>query len=470
MGKFRPTKLAFTIFGISIITVVILLQLTSDVGVALEIASPELRVVGGCFRNCLDPDQTGFGTVNGEVIIPEDTTGTVTNPDGSTMEEPVSPDGIIGTDPTTTPTDGDQTININGQEFEVLQLTNPIACWVSVDANILDTNGNVIATEKSSVLKFAPRATLSLTDVPTGIGIEDQGGFDLMLKIQCSTNTETGGLDPEGDLFNFFNPFNYPSFDTPLKLDATRLTARVYSSIPEDFPLLRIAPTERLTQETLQDIAGGTLVDTFNFPLEVPAFDIFGATPVTIGTLKIPSERILEFLPDGSYGSRQNIVLDGTLVLHWATEVAEVDNISYAIPLITTRTQNQLGQDISVFNPVKIERDIFVEKGTGEIMQQPMCENNQISQGELCIDTDPTACPQGEVKVGQLCVDTGTDKTPNPTTENIFSKLLVCIGSGDPSCLASGEFLPFWIFGIGLVIVLGAVAQRRQPDIYGVPT
>jgi len=234
---FKPTRLAFTIFGISIIIVVILLQLTSDSGLGAIIQAPELRVVGGCFRDCLDTEQTGFGTIDcpegtiaqeGVCVNLVDATLTTFNPDGSTTETQVqvTPDGKIiepPTDDPTTPPD-DQIITINNQQFEVLKLTNPIACWVSVDADIISSTGLLIDTEKSDVFKFAPKATLSLVDFPTGISVLDQGGFDIMLKIQCSTSIETGGLDPEGDLFNFFNIWSHPSFDTPLRLEPTKLT------------------------------------------------------------------------------------------------------------------------------------------------------------------------------------------------------------------------------------------------------
>jgi len=452
MGRFKPIKLGFTIFGISIITLVILFQLTSDEGLGIEIPAPELRVVGGCFRDCLDPEQTGFGTLdcpNGFIakdgVCVESVIGTVTNPDGSTTEEPVSSDGIIGTT-TSTPTDVDQTININGQEFEVLQLVNPIACWISVDADIIGAKGLVIATEKSDIFKFAPRATLSLVDLPSGFPVLDQGGFDIKLKIQCSTNMESGGLDPEGDLFNFFNIFSAPSFDTPLRLEPTKLTARVWSENAEGF-----------------------LIDTFNFPLDVIGIDIFGATPIQIGSLKIPYERILMYLENGKYTSTQNIVLDGSLVLHWDTDIPEVDKIRYVIPLLTNISGTTEGLT-TISNPIKITRDVLVDKDvSGETPKMMECENDEIVVGDICVKTDPTGCPQGEVRVGQLCVESGTSDTVDPTVPEIFTKLSVCIRSGDPSCLASAEFLPFWIFGVGLVVVLGAFAQRKQPDIYGVP-
>jgi len=459
MGRFKPVKFGVTILIISIVTVAILSQLTLDEGLGVIIPAPELRVVGGCLRDCLDPEQTGFGTLDcpeGTIaqqgVCVEGVTGTVTNPDGSTTEEPVSSNGVIGgetTPATTEETPTDQTIEINGQVFEVLKLTNPIACWVSVDADIIGEKGLVLDTEKSDVFKFAPRATLSLVDQPTGIPILDQGGFDIMLKIQCSTNIESGGLDPEGDLFNFFNPFSKPSFDTSLRLEPTKLTARVWSENSE-----------------------GNLVDTFNFPLDVVGFDIFGATPVEIGSLKIPAERILIYLETGKYTSTQNIVLDGVLVLHWNTGIAEVDKIRYTIPLITTRSGTTTGLT-DVFNPVKIQRDILVDKDvSGETPKMLDCANDEVVVGDICAKSDPTlGCEQGEVRKGTLCVEIGSSgsDTVNPTVPEIFTKLSTCISSGDPSCLAGAEFLPFWIFGIGIVVVLGATAQRKQPDIYGLP-
>jgi len=97
------------------------------------------------------------------------------------------------------------------------------------------------------------------------------------------------------------------------------------------------------------------------------------------------------------------------------------------------------------------------------------CANDEVVIGEICVKSDPTGCEPDEVRKGTLCVKIGEEDTVNPTVPEIFTKLSTCITSGDPTCLASAEFLPFWIFGIGIVVVLGATAQRKQPDIYGLP-
>ncbi len=454
MGKFKPVKFGITILVISLAILIGLSIQTLDLGVALQIPAPELRVVGGCFRDCLDPEQTGFRILNGEttvttttgetitlseggiIIVEDPTTGEITTLDASTGEELFLEPAIV-----------DSTIEIAGQLFEAVNLKDGIACWLNVQANILDNNGNVIGTEASTFFRLNPVPQLSLTDVPTGKSIDEQGGFDIFPMIKCSTSTTGGGLDPEDPLFTFFPPFIYPSFDTPLKLEPTQLVVRVYS----------------------QNADASALVDTFNFPITIDALDITDATSRELGNLKVPSERILVFLPDGMYNSVQHIVLEGNLILHWNTGVQEVDAIPFLIKLETKQIFNAEGNRIAVSNPVTIFREIAVEKNVGEEPPEPIeCKSGQVVVGNQCIPVVPMLCPEPTVLVEGSCQFLPTEPPVIPTG-TIIDRFIICIQSGSQDCFLSTEFFPFYLLGVAFTVLIIGVAQRKQPDIYGVP-
>ena len=297
-GRFQPT-----VFGLTVIIVAgsifgILALATTDGSIALEIPPPELRFIAGCFRDCLDPTQTGFGTldcpdgfITKDGVCIEDTGATIVltdpNDPNNTIEEKVLLGGgimviedpvtgeetvvIAGTDILADPfpalecpegqmffdpdiTDGIQgicwditVIDSLGQTFETVKVTDTIACWLQVTTQVISDGGIVLATSKGSIFKLNPNPvlTLSLVDLQTQASIE-KGGFKVFPKIKCSTS-ETGGLDPQGT----FGFLSFPSFDIPLRIEPTELTVRVYSQNPQ-----------------------GNLVDTFNAPIVINRLDI----------------------------------------------------------------------------------------------------------------------------------------------------------------------------------------------------
>ena len=113
-GKFQPTVFGVTVIVISISVLTILALSTPDEGLALQFPPPELRVVGGCFRDCLDPEQTGFG--GQDPVVDDGATIILTNPDDptETIEETILLGGgiMIIEDPVT----GEQTIVIAGTD------------------------------------------------------------------------------------------------------------------------------------------------------------------------------------------------------------------------------------------------------------------------------------------------------------------------------------------------------------------
>jgi len=456
MGRFKPVKFAITIIGITLVLAFIVGTGITDKALGLVIPPPELRVVGGCFRDCLDPDQTGFSTLDcpegflaeGGVCV-EGTIDAIlvtTNPDGSTTETPleVTQDGkVISTVDTTTPSTQD-TIKIGGQEFEVLVPDQSVACWFSVLTNVFDNQNNLLGSQKSGFFKVSPVPQLTLVDVVTGANIDDLGGFQVRPAMKCVSNIESGGLDPESNLFPFLG---FPSFDTALVLENSKLVVRVWSESPN------------------KDI----LVDTFNAEITIPELQITSAESREIGTIRIASDRIFDFLPSGMYDSNQHFVLDGQLILHWKTGDPNIDKINFVVDIKTEIIRNENGQVIRVENPLTTIREISVDKAVGETTEtNPDCKEDEVAQGTACIKVITNPCMQGQVLVQNVCVKQGTT---NPVIQlpDILQKFSACISTGADGCLFSADFVPFYIVGIGIAVFIGAVAQRKQPDIYGLP-
>ena len=484
MGKFKPRIFGATVIVISISVLTILGLSTFDQGLALEFLPPQLRIVGECFRSpACDADPEPSVDDGGTIILtdPDDPTNTIEEQvllgggimvviDAETGEEIIliagtdeladsfpseeCDEGQVFFDPDLT--DGIRGIcwditfvDSTGKEFETIQIEDTVACWLNVHSDVINSEGIKVGAEQSSFFKTEPVPQLTLIDVPTGAELVGEGGFRLFPMIKCATNTQEGGIVTE-DAFPDIPIevlYIFPSFDTALRIEATELVARVYSVSPKGF-----------------------LVDTFNFKFNVPAQDITDATSRNLGEIFIPAERILVFLPDGKYRSLQHIVVEGTLVLHWKTGFPSVDNIPQVIKLQTIQTRDGQGNVLSIVNPLTIQRELDVDRNVGDVEppKKRECKSGEVLVGDQCLPVGTTGCPQGTFLLEGSCV-IPPPTPPEVPPENILDRFITCVRSGSQDCLLTTEFVPFYLLGIGFVVLVGGLAQRNQPQIYGVP-
>ena len=341
------------------------------------------------------------------------------------------------------------TITLTDGKVVTLNVPNPsIACWINVNAKVFDANGRVIGTEASSFLQVNPITAFSLTDIKTQKELLEKGGFEIVPSIKCVTSKSVSFEPTNPNLFDTnIVTGSYPSVEIPLKLDPATLIARVYSVASD----------------------GKHLIDTYNAGFDTTSLSITDAKSHNIGIHKIGADRILVYLEDGKYDSYQHIVLEGVLVLHWAVPNAEGQR--YVIPLSPTLTRNADGQIVKVSNPLIIYRQLAVEKNVSENPPRKDCTDGQIWDEftQACVNAQPTNCPKGEVLSGNICVKINTGGIKDVSVNEYFEKLQTCVQSGQPDCLADPSFIPLWLFGIGFVVIIGAVAQRKAPDIYGIP-
>lgn len=338
---------------------------------------------------------------------------------------------------------------IDGTVIELQYPNKNIACWINVNAKVLDTNGNVIGTEASSFLRVNPIVAFSLTDIKTQKDLLEKGGFEIIPSIKCATlfapNPDFDPQDPKLFDTNYFTG-TYPSFELPLKLDPANLIARVYSV----------------------SVDGNHLVDTFNAGFDTQSLSITNAESHEIGKLRIGADRILVGLEDGKYNSYQHIVLEGTLVLHWV----EFQDVNFVIPIKPSLTRNSEGQIVMVSSPLIIYRELAVEKNVGEDpLPREECTDGQIFDPatNTCVPIQGKDCASDEFVSGNQCIKIGTPNSPNVSLTDFIGKLQTCIQSGQTTCLSDPSFIPLWLFGIGFIVIIGAVAQRKAPDIYGLP-
>ncbi len=425
MGKFKPKTFGLTLLGISTVIIALLIGVDGDGALGANLGLPTLDITEDQFGNRI-----------------------VTN--SETQEKLL----IL-------------------EEFNIPN----IACWVSQTVIVRGEDGGAIGSSKSPFFKsnpFIATPTFSVIDTETGKSLVG-GSYTTKPEIKCSTGkilvqniegsvsvSPEGEIDPEGAFDILF-----PSFEVPLTVSDSFFTIRVYAQLPNN-----------------------TWKEVFNAPYKIDMFDITDPKRVFLPSYKIEQEWLQRFLPDGDYQTTLKIVYDGAVVMHWKqTSLCPIQcsELNFVIPFVTERTFVE-GKEFAtdVRNPFEINRLVTLGIiGNGEDPPDVECDGIRESVDPdtgVCIPIpfNEQPCPEGQVKFeDKVCVtitDTGgsggNGNSENPTVDpnNTILLLSTCISSGDPSCLASSNFLPFWIFGIGGIVVIGALAQRKQPQIYGVPT
>ena len=417
MGRFRPKTFGITIIAIATVIIIILASINSDGALAVNLGLPVLDITTNQF---------------GERVV--------TNQDT-----------------------GQELIIIEGFDVPL------VACWVAQEVVVRDEQGGFIANVKSDFFKSTP-----IIAVPLGSFIDKETGKSVALgsyqtnpQIKCSTgkiivNTQSGfGADPE-KLIDPITAFEqvFPSFDTPLTVEDSFFTIRIYALLPNN-----------------------TWIEVFNAPYKIDKFDITSPQRIFLPSYKVQQEWIQRELPDGSYDTTLKFVYDGAMVMHWKQVNicgAGCAKVLFVIPFVTEKIFNAEGLLTSVENEFDVTRVVTVGVAGNNGGQGTECDGITTTvdpETGICVPKPEPPCLKGEHRSGtgiaSVCVTTGGNGNGaggiDVTIKEIFGKLQTCFASGDPTCLASGDFLPFWIFGIGLVVILGAVAQSRQPEIYGVP-
>ncbi len=377
-----------------------------------------------------------------------------------------------------------------------------VACWVYDVLLLRNFDGDIVNEKKSSILKVNPIQTATLFDKSTGILLSGEGGFAINPQIRCSV-AEGKAVDPNAfGLFGLTGDSN-TVLSLPLILEQGKLVVRIYSNDQDDRNLFH---------------------DTFNGILVVGQKRIVNEAPRGLGLLEISDNTLIRYLEDGDYYTDQLVTIDGIITLHFDC-TGSCGEKKFVIPLSTTRNLITLDKPDEFFgtnnwknidNPIEVNNRLHVVKnhvttdiigtvtasdqGEGEEEEgdtgvnpfvddeatgDPTCQDTNETYDEfsgLCSSQVPRDCEAlGLVQFGNQCVAVGTVGTQGITGgssgggTDIFSQLSICLDSGDPSCIVNSTFLPLWIGGVGVIVLVGALAQsspvqRRTTDIYGVPS
>jgi len=350
-------------------------------------------------------------------------------------------------------------------DFDDPRPIGSVACWLNAELKIKDSLGLIRGIEKSSFLKTNPTHVLvtnALIDDESNIDIQKEGSsYVLVPSIKCNANEvmyeassnsfQLGeSLDPnkpESQLFS--NLIGMPlTIEQPLVIYDNDLVARIYAHYPD-----------------------GTIGDVFNGKIDVQRKELISTTSTELGQITIDPLWTVNYLREGTYSSEHKFAVEGFVLMGYKeTETCKgsCSAIRFLVPIDTVQTYNKDGKLTSVVNPLMTYRTINVQTGEGDGVVDVPEDNNDKEE----------ICPTGYNKVGTECVKAGGGIDPNkpPTTlppeEDFFTALKTCLNSGDKTCLANGKFLPLWIFGLGFILLIGALVQKGsgRPDIYGVPT
>ncbi len=302
-----------------------------------------------------------------------------------------------------------------------------IFCLVKQTTGIIDNEGNQIGSEESAFLGRNPVTTYSFIDTATETEI-DNGEFIIVSKIKCLSSGSP--LPQETTDETDFGLLSFPSVDIPFTIKKSDLIVKVYSRDSED-----------------------KLIETYNAKLTTKQKKITSPNEVLFGAHTIQIKDVLKFIDDGSYSSWQHITLEGKIKMFWDA----VPSVVYEIELGVDEQFDSSGNLIRVDGDVITFRQIQVDKNTGdeEISKTGSdCRDDQIFVSGFCVTQSPSS--SGNI----------SSITPSDEFVSRFSLCLQTVGLG---CMLTSEFIVVPLALTGILILIGGVAQKSKPDIYGVP-
>jgi hypothetical protein len=284
-----------------------------------------------------------------------------------------------------------------------------IYCQAKISTDVTDIDGNTIRTLESKFLKGNPVTTFSFIETESQ---KDLSGYNVISKIKCDTPA-TGllGLD-----------------QVPVIVKANTMAVHVYSKA----------------------LDGKHLVDTYNAELVSNKVTLDNNQEVVLGESFIQADRILQYMDDGNYDSIQHIVLDGDYLIAWKG----YENIPYRLSTTTTLTYNSNDQIVSVDADIITTNKITVDVG-GSSSQPKQCKPNEVLKSGVCVGAGDSGNGGG----GDDIIITSSD---------LLTKFTNCaLSNPDKGCLASAEFSPFYLLGVGLVAIVSASKPQSRQVVYG---
>jgi hypothetical protein len=299
-------------------------------------------------------------------------------------------------------------------------IENPdILCHVKITTDVIDENGNVIASEQSAFFIGNPITTFSFTDK---VSQSTVAGFHVTPKIKCDTPDTR-------DLFDFGQ--------VPITIKSNDMVVKVFS-VAQDGNHLTETYNDKFTTKEIELINNQEQV-MVNNPITINADDIVGA------------------MENGNYDSYQHVVVEGDINIYWTG----YPSVVYRLTADTEKTHNADGEIVKVESELITYREITVDKVADSTDNPIECGNGEYAKGGVC------------VKLNGGNNDGGNDlNNVNGLNWEFLGTLVAfqwCLQAEDKSCLASSAFSPFYLIGVGAVALLIASRPAPRQQIYGLP-
>lgn len=295
--------------------------------------------------------------------------------------------------------------------LSVTNIENPdIFCYTKITTDVIDEDGKIIASEQSAFFKGNPITTFSFVDT---VKEQSVSGFKVTPKIKCNTPDTS-------------DPFDFGQ--VPVVINDNDMVLKVFSKSAD----------------------GTYLIETFNAKITTNEIKLTNNQEQSLGSFTINSDDILKFVESGNYDSTQHIVLEGDFLIHWDG----YPSVVYALTAGTNKQHDSEGRINSIESSLITYREITIDSSGAGVGEKKECGTGEFEKSGVCVK-----------------VTGGSSSNPNiiPTSTDIFSQFGQCvINNPDKSCLASSQFSPFYLGGVGL-LALG-FASKREPRqmVYGV--
>ncbi len=234
----------------------------------------------------------------------------------------------------------------------------------------------------------------------------------------------------------------------------------IQCDVNTNIPLI-VKPTTVYVKVLSRDSMGNKIQTTFGeirtikMTLDDNHLHTFTDINGNIAEIKIKMSDILRSLDAGVYESFQEFQVYGNFELFFKDSF---EVYRFSVPAVKTFYQVQV--DLK-------QEELIINCGEGFILKNEKCVRAPIE----------ITCPDNQVydKTSRKCIpkdEQNGNVNPNPPSKGflgLLSSLGLCLQTANIPCLMNMDFLPIYLLGFGGLFVIGAVAQRKQPDIYGVP-
>ena len=298
--------------------------------------------------------------------------------------------------------------------YSDVEESNDISCKVSASSYLIDIDGNSRDTKSAFSIIEDPVATYNFFDVETGKQSEK---IKVVPKIKCKSDNNII-LKPSE--FSFFIESQNSKSE---KINTFNGVGRSNQIVIESANLL------------------GIKTGDYSIDYELMQFDV-------------PVQYILKFLDDGTYSSWQEIFVQSNLELY-------VENQPERVLTLEIPKKVGVGEDIRTWFEIRVEKDTGKQPEPEQTCQPP----NMIVDGECQLPKSNGGTSNGGTSNGGTS-NGGTSNGDIVKPIGIIQEFLNYLVTGDIDSLTNVNFYPFYVAGIGGIVLLSIFSSRSRQVVY----